>query len=466
MLRTIISMGFLLSLTAATSAEAASSAENLAQALRYRTVSEQDTGNIDYRQFDQLQAFLRGTYPRVFTQLEVEVINEHSLLLQWPGSNTAELPILLTGHTDVVPIEPGTESDWDHPPFAGVVSDGKIYGRGTLDDKAGVIGLLEAAEQLLEEGYQPGRSIVFAFGHDEEISGPNGATAIAQRMKELGLHFEWMVDEGGFIVDDHPMVEGKPVALINVAEKTYLTLTLSATVDGGHSSTPPAISTIGRLSAALSRIEKTPFPTRLVEPVEAMLEAVAPHAGQPTKFVFSNLWLTGGIVKSQMSKDRLANPYVRTTTALTMFNAGVKENVVPQRAEATINFRLLPGDTPEYVLQTIREIVDDESIVISNQAWKEAPPVADYSGSGYRVVEEAIHAVVPNVVVVPSLLSGATDTRHYTELVDNIYRFRGVVVVSEQAKGVHGTNEYIGVDSFEQSIVLAKQIIKLGAGTP
>jgi carboxypeptidase PM20D1 len=462
----IISMGFLLGLTVASGVEAASSADNLAQALRFRTVSEQDTGNIDYRQFDQLRAFMRATYPRVFTQLEVELINEHSLLLQWQGSNTDELPILLTGHMDVVPIEPGTEGDWDHPPFDGVVADGKIYGRGTLDDKSGVIGLLEAVEQLLEEGYQPRRSIVFAFGHDEEISGPNGATAIAMRMKDLGMHFEWMVDEGGFIVDDHPMVEGKAVALINVAEKTYLTLTLSATGEGGHSSTPPAISTIGKLSAALSRIEQTPFPTRLVEPVKAMLEALAPHADQPAKFVFSNLWLTGPIVKSQMAKDRLANPYVRTTTALTIFNAGVKENVVPQRAEATINFRLLPGDTPEYVLQTIREIVDDESIVISNQVWKAAPPIADYSGSGYRVIEEAAKAVVPNVVVVPSLLSGATDTRHYTELVDNIYRFRGVSVASKQAKGVHGTNEYIGVDSFEQSIVVAKKIIKLGAGTP
>lgn len=466
MLRSIVSAWLLLGLTATTAIEAASPAENLAQALRYRTVSEQDTNRIDYDQFTQLQAFMRATYSRVFTQLEVEVINEHSLLLYWQGSGTGELPILFTGHVDVVPIEPGTEGDWDHPPFSGVVADGKIYGRGTLDDKDGVIGLLEAAEQLLAEGYQPRRSIVLAFGHDEEISGPEGATAIARRMKERGLHFEWMVDEGGFVVNDHPLVEGKPVALISVAEKTYLTLTLSATGDGGHSSTPPAISTIGKLSAALSRIEKTPFPTKLVEPVKAMLEAVAPHADQPAKFVFSNLWLTGPIVESQMSKDRLANPYVRTTTALTMFNAGIKENVVPQRAEATINFRLLPGDTPDYVLQTIREIVNDESVIISNQEWKGAPPLADYSGSGFKVIKEATEAVVPNVVVVPSLLSGATDTRHYTELVDNIYRFRGVTVVSDQAKGVHGTNEYIGVDSFEQSIEIAKQMMKLGAGTP
>ncbi len=465
MLRLIISILFLLDAYVLSTAAVASPAENLAEAVRYRTVSEQDKGKIDYAQFDQFHAFLRATYPRVFAQLEVEVINKHSLLLRWHGTEASELPILFTGHMDVVPIEPGTEGGWDHPPFAGVVADGKIYGRGTLDDKAGVIGLLEATEQLLAEGYQPRKSIVLAFGHDEEISGPEGATAIAQRMKELGLHFEWMVDEGGMIISDYPLTQNKPVALINVAEKTYLTLTLFATGEGGHSSTPPAVSTIGRLSAALSRIEQNPFPSRLVGPVKAMLEAVAPHSGQPNQFIFSNLWLTGGIVKYKMSQDRLSNAYVRTTTALTLFNAGVKENVVPQRAEAKVNFRLLPGDTPDYVLNTIRAIVDDESIEISYQNWKAAAPVADYAGSGYAVIEGAINQVFPDTVVAPSLLSGATDTRHYVELVDNIYRFRGMVLLSAQAKGVHGTNEYIGVESFEKSIAVARQMMKLGAGT-
>jgi carboxypeptidase PM20D1 len=464
MLRLMISILFL-SGTYASSAAVSSPAENLAQAVRYRTVSEQDKGKIDYAQFDQFHVFLRATYPRVFAQLEVEVINKHSLLLRWQGTESSELPILFTGHMDVVPIEPGTEGDWDHPPFAGVVADGKIYGRGTLDDKEGVIGLLEATEQLLAEGYQPRRSIVLAFGHDEEISGGEGASVIAQRMKELGLHFEWMVDEGGMIISDYPLTRNKSVALINVAEKTYLTLTLVATGEGGHSSTPPAVSTIGRLSAALSRIEQNPFPSRLVGPVKAMLEGIGPHSGQPSQFVFSNLWLTGGIVRYQMSQDRLTNAYVRTTTALTLFNAGVKENVVPQRAEAKVNFRLLPGDSPDYVLKTIREIVADQSIDISYQDWKAAAPVADYAGSGYAVIKGAINHVFPDTVVVPSLLSGATDTRHYIELVDNVYRFRGIVLLSAQAKGVHGTNEYIGVESFEKSIAVAKHMMKLGAGT-
>jgi len=463
MIRVIISTLIFLSVSFQVQLATASSAENLGQAIRYRTVSEQDTSKIDYKQFSQFHEFLRATYPRVFAQLEVEKINQHSLLLRWPGSGSPDLPILFTAHIDVVPIEPGTEGDWTYPAFEGVVADGKIYGRGSLDDKVGVIGLLEAVEQLLEEGFAPRRTVVFAFGHDEEIGGNEGASAIAQRLRELDLHFEWMVDEGGLLLSDYPLVKDKPVAMINVAEKGYFTITLVATGEGGHSSTPPTLSTIGRLSAALHRIEQTPFPSRLVGPVKAMLEAIAPHTGQPTQFIFSHLWLTGPVVEYQMSKDRLTNAYIRTTTALTMFNAGVKENVVPQRAQAKVNFRLLPGDTPDYVVATITDIVDDENIAISYDPWSAAAPVADYTGGGFAVIANATKAVYPDAVIVPSLLSGATDTRHYIDLVDNLYRYHGMLLATSQAKGVHGTDEFIDVESFKASIKIARQMIQLGS---
>jgi carboxypeptidase PM20D1 len=346
--------------------------------------------------------------------LDVDVVNDYSLLIRWPGSDPEVQPILFTAHMDVVPVEPGTEQDWQHPAFEGVVADERIYGRGTLDDKEGLLGVLEAAEALLAEGFAPRRTIVFAFGHDEEIGGKQGARVIAERMRELGLHFEWMVDEGGMLLSDNPMLPGKSMAMINIAEKGYLTLTLVATGDGGHSSNPPKISTIGRLSGALARIEDNPFPPRLVAPVEAMLETIAPHVGQPERFVFDNLWLTGGIVAGRMADERLTIPFVRTTTALTMFNAGVKENVVPQRAEAKVNFRLLPGDTPEMVVAHVE------------------------------------------------LLAATTDTRHYIDLVDNQYRFHGIMIASSQAKSIHGTDEYIGVDSYEKSIAVARQMMELG----
>jgi carboxypeptidase PM20D1 len=323
--------------------------------------------------------------------------------------------------------------------------------------------VLEAAEQLLAEGFRPRRGIVMAFGHDEEISGMYGAALIAERMKELGLHFQWMVDEGGMILADSPMLPGKSVAMINVAEKGYMTLTLVVTGEGGHSSNPPQVSTIGRLSNALARIEANPFPPRLVGPVEAMFESLAPHVGQPERFVFENLWLTAPLVARNMADQRLTLPFVKTTTALTMFNAGVKENVVPQRAEAKVNFRLLPGDTPDSVLERIEEIVDDPQVDISYQRWQNIPPVSDHEGPGFAAISEAVRVVYPEAVVVPSLLVATTDTRHYIDLADDQYRFHGMLLESTQASSVHGSNEYIAIDSYLNTIAIARHAMRLGA---
>jgi carboxypeptidase PM20D1 len=164
-----------------------------------------------------------------------------------------------------------------------------------------------------------------------------------------------------------------------------------------------------------------------------------------------------------MSADPMTNSFVRTTTALTMFNAGVKENVVPQRAEAKVNFRLLPGDTPETVVSRITALVDDPEIEITSDEWEQVPGVSDYTGGGYAVIAEAVNAVYPEAVVVPSLLVAITDTRHYIDVSDNQYRFQGIMVASSQAASVHGTNEYLDVQSYASAIEVARQMMKLGA---
>lgn len=437
-------------------------AENLAEAVRFKTISFQDRAQIDYQQFDALNTFLTETYPRVFSQLQVESVSDYSWLIRWPGTDETLSPILFTAHTDVVPVEPGTEGDWSHPAFAGIVADGRVYGRGTLDDKQGVISLLEAAEQLLAEGYQPTREIVFAFGHDEEISGLQGAGVIAQRMKALGLEFDWMVDEGGLVLLDSPVLPGKSLAMINVAEKGYLTLTLTAQGAGGHSSSPPRVSTIGSLSNALAKIEANPFAPKLEEPVRTFLETLAPHVDQPNQFLFNNLWLTDWLVASQMAKETLTQPMVRTTTALTMFNAGVKENVIPQRAEAKVNFRLLPNDTPEDVIAAIEAIIDDPSITVSHDRWNQRPGIADMQGSGFEVISAAIQSVYPDAVIVPSLLQATTDTRHYVDLARNQYRFHGTQMKPEQTASIHGTDEYISIASLEKTVAVAAAMLRLG----
>ncbi|MGI9285298.1 MAG: M20/M25/M40 family metallo-hydrolase [Pseudomonadales bacterium] len=446
----------------ATSAHAGPAAERLAQSIRYATISQQDRSQIDYEAFRQHQKFLRATYPKVFELLDVDVIAEHSLLLIWQGSDKGQAPVLFTAHTDVVPIEPGTEHDWPHPPFAGVIADGMIYGRGTLDDKVGVISLLEAINNLLLQGYRPKRTLVFGFGHDEEISGRDGAGNIAKRLQEKGLHFDWMVDEGGFIASDNPLLPDRAVATINVTEKVYITLTLRVKGPGGHSSMPPPHTSIGKLAAALVKIESNPMPARLVSPVTDMLESLAPYMSFPKSFLFNNLWLTNSLLAYSMSKDRVTNAFVRSTTAVTMFNAGVKENVVPQQAEAKVNFRPLPGETPLQLVNYINEIIEDPEIEISYEDWANPPRVSSMEGGGYAVIEAAIKAVYTDAVVVPSMLFATTDTRHYVGLVDNIYRFHGALVQIEQASGAHGTNERIGVESFENTVAIAEHMLRLG----
>ena len=225
----------------------------------------------------------------------MEVINQYSLLLRWPGSDATAAPILFTAHMDVVPVEPGTEQDWQHPPFAGAVADGRVYGRGThwMTNRVCWVSwkrLSSCWQKVLHRG----ATIVLAFGHDEEISGKQGALKIAERMRELGLHFDWMVDEGGMLLADNPIV-----ARQSHGNDQYRRKRLSHAHAGGDRrgrtlfQSACKISTIGRLSNALARIEANPFPPRLVTPVVAMLETLAPHVGQPERFVFGNLWLTG-----------------------------------------------------------------------------------------------------------------------------------------------------------------------------
>jgi len=460
-MRSVVAAALLVLATCAVGgAAAAAPQERLALAVSIPTVSYQEADRIDYTQLQRFHQFLRDSFPRVFSQLEVETVRDYSLLLRWPGSDPARQPVLFIAHMDVVPVEPGTEGDWQEPAFDGVIAEGRIYGRGAVDDKQGVMSLLEAAEQLLAEGYTPGRSIIFAFGHDEEISGRQGAARIAALLRERGMHFEWMMDEGGLLLGGNPLLPDRPLAMVNVAEKAYLTLTLVATGLGGHSSNPPRVSTIGRLSNAMAKLEANPFPARLEPPVTDMLEALAPYLPQPRRFIFDNLWLTAPLVAGNMADDRQTLPYVRTTTALTMFNAGVKENVMPQRAEARVNFRLLPGDTPEQVVERVRAIIDDPLVEISYDDWETEPSVADPDGPGFKVIAAAINGVYPEAAVVPSLLIAATDSRHYTDLADDQYRFRGVLLDSAQAGSIHGTNEYVEVESYLKAIAIMHRILQ------
>ncbi len=449
-----------MSLFSASSQATELAVQHLSEAITFKTVSHQQREQIELTEFSGFTRYLEATYRTVFDRLDVERVAEHSLVMTLPGSNAALKPVLLDAHYDVVPIEPGTESEWQYPPFEGRIADGFLWGRGAIDDKATVIATLEALETLLKDGFVPERTLIFSFAHDEEIGGEEGAANIARHLAAKGIELEFMVGEGGLVVEDNPMLPGKSMAMIALAEKTYVTLTLKATGDGGHSSMPVENNSVVKLARAVTALHENPFDPELVSPMTDMLKVLGGEIGGLKGWMMQNQWLSEPLLASIMSGDPATNPQVRSTTAVTMFDAGIKENVISQKAEAKVNFRLLPGYTPEQLVIDVRDIIADDSIEIVSNAWKKSPPVADIHGHGYGKVKSSIESVLPETITVPGMLTATTDSPHYAELAPNIYRFHPFTLSMSETKSIHGTNERISIESIHTSVKLSTSLIK------
>jgi carboxypeptidase PM20D1 len=318
--------------------DAPASAARLAEAIRFATVSTQDTAAWDPAPFVAFREWLITAFPRVHTALAREVINEHALLYTWKGSDTTLAPLLLTGHYDVVPVEPGTEGMWTHAPFSGDSADGHIWGRGALDDKVSVIGILEGAELLLAQAFIPQRTILLAFGHDEEIGGSGGAGRIAEVIRQRYGRVQMLVDEGGFVTRGIVPGISRPVAIISVAEKSSLTVELSVTGAGGHSSVPPSHSALGVLGRALYRLEDTQMPARMTPVMGEFLRNIASEGAFIMKVAVANPILERLVIGQLVAQPQTASS-VRTSTAVTMASGSPKENVLPIRASRGIPSR-------------------------------------------------------------------------------------------------------------------------------
>ena len=270
--------------------------------------------------------------------LKCEVVNQYSLLYIWEGTRPELEPVQLMAHQDVVSAQ---QAGWTHPPFEGTIADGLIWGRGSLDIKNQLIGIMEAAEGLLKQGYRPQRSIYFAFGHDEETGGENGAACVAMLLKQRGVHLSGIVDEGGGIFAGQiPYLNG-PAALIGIGEKGYLTLKFTAISSTGHSSAPPRETSIGILAHALARLEDHPLPPK-IRSARPLFWALGPLMPFHRQIAWANIWLFGWMIKREMDARDETRAYIRTTQALTVFHAGTEDNTLPEEATAFVNFRMLP----------------------------------------------------------------------------------------------------------------------------
>lgn len=447
-------------------------AHDLSGAIPFQTISWEGGSTEEQRKsseeaFVGFHAYLEKTFPQVYAKLEHQTVGANNLLFTWKGRDALLKPILLMGHQDVVPIEQGTEDKWTYPPFSGEIVDGFIWGRGTLDDKMTIVGLLEAVDTLLSKGFQPKRTIYLAFGQDEEIGGLEGAQKIAQLLKWRGVQLEFVTDEGGFISTG--MVPGVkvPVAMIGTSEKGYLSLELSVETEGRHSSVPPKESSIGILSKAIYRIEKHPMPAHVHGPIGEFLEYAGGSASFPMRMVFKNLWLFGPVVQHILESSPDSNATLRTTSAPTIFRAGTKDNVMPSRATAIVNFRILPGDTVASVIEHTRKVVDDPRVKMQPLAGEppsEPSTQSPVDSADFRLIQKTVAQIYPHAVVAPFVFVAATDSKHYASLTTNTYRFAPLLLDSEDVGRIHGTNERIGIYNFACSIDFYIQLIRNAAG--
>jgi carboxypeptidase PM20D1 len=443
--------------------DAQAAAQRLAGAVRFVTVSHENGANVEAAAFDGLHEYLQRTFPKVHATLTREVVGGYSLLYIWKGKKPEMQPILLLSHQDVVPVEPGTEKDWTHPAFSGFMDGTWIWGRGTLDDKMGMMGLLEAVEMLLGRGFQPDRTVYLAFGHDEEVGGSHGAAAIAALLGQRGVHPAFILDEGGLIAEGSIPGVAKPAALVGTAEKGILSVELVAHSEGGHSSLPPLHGAIGKLATAVAKLEDHQMPARLDGATRRSYQYLAPEMPFLPRLMLANLWLFGPLLEGQAAGDPASNARVRTTTAPTIFQAGIKENVLPHEARAVVNFRTLTGDTIPKVLQHVRDVVGPGIAVrATGNANVEASPESDVRAPEFGLIQRTLAETFPQVIVAPNLLSGSTDTKHYRSLSPNVYRFVPMRLKLEDLKRIHGTNERIGIANYGEIVRFYAQLLRNG----
>ncbi|XP_034028813.1 N-fatty-acyl-amino acid synthase/hydrolase PM20D1.2-like isoform X2 [Thalassophryne amazonica] len=399
--------------------------DNFKEALRIPTVSftESDINTTALLEFNKL---IRKAFPTIFSSKLVhhEVVSNYSHLFWVQGSQPNLAPYMLLAHIDVVP---GSESDgWDAPPFSAKEVDGFIYGRGTIDDKQSVMGILQAVEYLLIQGYAPRRGFYIGLGHDEEVFGISGALNIVQMLKQRGVQLLFVLDEGQAILDGIINGLDGPAALIGVSEKGQATVKLSVSTEPCHSSMPPSETSIGILAAAIKRLEENPMPRLFGQgPERGTFEHLAHKFQLPLKLVMSNLWLFSPVIGRFLERSPTTNALVRTTVAVTMFNAGVKVNVIPPAAEACVNLRIHSAQSLQEVMDLIRSTIADQRVKIELLHGFDPLPVSSYDDMsfGFQIIKKTILDIFPGLTVAPGLCVGNTDSRHFKELTKNIYRF-------------------------------------------
>ena len=430
---------------------------HLQGALRIKTVSHSEREKIDQSQFEAFRTYLEQSYPNVHRAMERRVMEDGSLLYRWPGRDSSLEPIGFLAHMDVVPA--GEEATWSHPPFGGEIEDGYLYGRGAIDMKGQLIALLEAAESLLENSFSPTRDVYFIFGCDEELADNHGAADICAYLKQKGVRFALILDEGSVIKSGTPYgIEGD-IAYVGVCEKGYIDLELVATQPGGHASVPPPHTALGEVCRAVTQIERHPFPAEWNPVTRAMFDALAPHMPFGKRFFYANRFLFGWWLKRNLLKTPENAALFRTTCAATMAEGSRAANILPAKATATLNLRTAPEKSSREEISRVAGLCGEHVQVRVIQSL-DPSPLSQTRGETYERLCRTISACLPVRAVAPCPVVVGTDSRFFHEISEHVYRFVPFPCMKEESVRMHAADERIELESFGLGIAFFRRLIQ------
>lgn len=423
-------------------------ARKLSEAIQFRTISHpfgQPGRPSAYQDFID---WIPEAFPNATATMERTIVGGFTPLYRWKGSDAAQAPILISGHYDVVPIE-GT---WSRDPWAGDIAEGYVWGRGALDMKGGVVTLLEAIDQLAATGFQPQRDIYIALTQDEEIGGAGGAASVIAHFAENGIAIDWSLDEGSFVLRDVIGSIEEDIASINVAEKGYMTVQITARGAGGHSSLPQRETAVSKLAEAIVELQADPVPGGLTDVSASFFDSLGPHMGLAERILFANTWLFRPVLEHVLSGTNTTDAMLRTTKAPTMLEGSEAENILPQAASVFVNFRLHPRDDEASVLRHIRHQISQDHIDVDVLSVNAASAVSAHNNDAFAQLSQATRAVFGDIVVVPGLTIAGTDSGRYSTYAQNSYRFLPFVFTSDDIALLHGKDERISIDNLERAV--------------
>ena len=433
--------------------KAAKYAKDLSRMIRCETISVRESGPA--AKFARYRAELEQLFPLVHERLERTLIGD-AMLFKWRGTDPARGAVVLMAHSDVVPAA----GEWDHPPFAGEIADGCVWGRGAMDTKGSLCALFNAVEELLAEGFTPPCDVYLASSNNEEIMG-DGAPNTVTWLTDHGVKLDLVLDEGGAVIEaPMPGLDGK-YAMLGVLEKGYADVRFTAVSAGGHSSTPPKGTPLARLAAFVNRVEtRPPFPVKITPPVKAMFAAMAPDMAFPFRLLFGNLWLFGPLLKRVIPKvSGQAGALLHTTCAFTMAQGSDAPNVIPTEASVTANLRFMVHQGREASLQALEKLANKYGLRMEVLYACDCSPVVDVHSAGYAYIRQCVREVFPEAGIAPYVMLGGTDAKHYAKVCDCALRFAPTVLTPQQLASMHARNENLSVDALARAVAFYRRVL-------